>query len=84
LEESEERTPRLWSWVMNSWPHVIFRAGLLLFCLACIYSEDLPIEAVFVGPGLMLSGLIMIERNKREMRDSSSLAPRSSARERSA
>jgi hypothetical protein len=59
---------------MKRWPHVIVRAGLLLFWLACIYSEYIPVEALLVGPGLMLAGVIMMKRNEREMRESSDIA----------
>lgn len=42
--------------------------GMTLFALACIGGEDLPIEAVFVGPALMLIGVILIERKQRKGR----------------
>src|ERR1022692_3736283 len=48
--ESEERTTRLWRWVLESWPQFIFWTGLLSFGSACLNSERLPLEAVLVGP----------------------------------
>jgi len=41
---------------------------MVLFALACIGGEDLPIGAVFVGPALMLIGVIGIERKQRKGR----------------
>ncbi len=63
-EEGEEQAPRLW--ILQRWTHIMLWTGLLLFWLACIDSADLPLEAVFVGPTLMLAGVIMMQRNKRE------------------
>lgn len=54
-------------WIIERWPYIIFWTGLLLFWSACINLAHLPLEAVFVGPILMLSGVVMIKRNKREM-----------------
>jgi len=56
--------------------------GMALFALACIGGEELPIEAVFVGPALMLIGVILIERKqgkgraRRYSRSSRSSIPR--------
>jgi hypothetical protein len=38
---------------------------MVLFWVACIVGEDLPVEALLVGPGLMVLGVILIERRKR-------------------
>ena len=65
-KESEERTALLWRWVLERWPQFIFWTGLLSFASACLNSERLPVEAVFVGPLLMLAGVVMMHRNKRE------------------
>ena len=66
--EDGERTTRLWRWILERWPDFVLWIGLLLFWFACINSEHLPLEALFVGPVLMLAGAIMIDRNKRETR----------------
>jgi hypothetical protein len=65
-EEVEEQAPPLRLWILPRWPHIILWTGLLLFWFACIDSANLPLEAVFVGPVLMLAGIIMIQRSKRE------------------
>jgi hypothetical protein len=62
-----EEVGRLWRWVLKRWPYLFVWAGVLLFWLACINSEHLPVEALFVGPALMLAGVIMIERDKHEL-----------------
>jgi hypothetical protein len=63
--EDQERTPRLLLWIIERWPHIIIWTGLLLFWVACIDSAHLPLEAVLVGPVLMLAGVIML-RIKRD------------------
>jgi len=60
-------TPSLWRWIIKRWPHFFVWTGVLLFWLACINSAHLPIEAMFVGPVLMLAGVVMIERDKRQL-----------------
>ena len=64
-EEGEE--PRLLHWILKRWPYVFVWTGCGLFWLAGIHSSHLPLEAMFVGPVLMLAGVIMIERDKREL-----------------
>jgi hypothetical protein len=41
-------------------------AGLALFALACLYSTRLPVETIWVGPGMMAAGVALRELNKRE------------------
>jgi hypothetical protein len=55
-------------WIIKRWSHIILWTGLLMFGLACIDSAHLPFETVLVGPVLMLAGVIMMVRGKREMR----------------
>lgn len=55
-------------WIIKRWPHIILWTGLLLFCIACMDSARLPFESVLVGPVLMLAAVIMMVRDKREMR----------------
>jgi hypothetical protein len=62
--EDQEPGARLPPWIIEHWPHIIIWTGLLLFWLACIDSAHLPLEAVLVGPVLMLAGVIMLS-NKR-------------------
>ncbi|HUI57484.1 MAG TPA: hypothetical protein VLY04_21050 [Bryobacteraceae bacterium] len=54
-------------WVTRRWPKFLIVVGLLLFWLACLDSAHLPIEALFVGPALMASGIIMEEWNSRDL-----------------
>jgi hypothetical protein len=57
----------MWRWFIKRWPHIILWTGVLLLWLASINSEHLPIEALFVGPVLMLAGAVMIGWNKRKL-----------------
>jgi hypothetical protein len=66
--EGEGRASRLRLWIIKRWSHIILWTGLLLFWLACVDSAHLPFETVLVGPILMLAGVIMMARDKREMR----------------
>jgi len=56
------------SWVVQQWPMLLVRAGLAVFCLACVKSERLPSEAILVGPAMMVAGVAMKEINRRESR----------------
>jgi len=55
---------RLQLWVTEYWPRILVASGLILFALACMAGERLPVESVLVGPGLMLAGVIMIARGR--------------------
>ena len=59
---------RLYIWAVQKWPTLLLRAGLALFWLACINSGRLPIEALFVGPAMMVAGFTMTVFNKRDSR----------------
>jgi hypothetical protein len=59
---------RFESWTVYQWPKLLLHAGWLVFGIACLNSAGLPVEALFVGPGMMAAGVAMIERNKRELR----------------
>jgi hypothetical protein len=43
--------------------------GLALFWLAFAGGETLPVEALFVGPAVMLVGVVLMERRKRRRRN---------------
>jgi len=55
---------KLETWVTERWPGVILHSGWILFGIACLNSARLPVEAMFVGPGMMAAGVCMIEHNK--------------------
>ena len=56
---------RVAAWLHPRWPSVLVFGGLLLFWAACVASAALPIEAFFVGPGLMAGGTILRVRRSR-------------------
>jgi hypothetical protein len=62
------RSDKLYAWAVQKWPGILLRIGLALFWLACINSWRLPVEALFVGPAMMVAGVIMTVFNKRESR----------------
>jgi len=55
---------RLHTWAVRKWPKVLVGAGLFLFALACLNSARLPVEALLVGPAMMLAGVVMTEWNQ--------------------
>jgi hypothetical protein len=57
---------KLYAWAVQKWPTLLLKTGLALFWLACINSGRLPIEALFVGPAMMVAGVTMPVFNKRE------------------
>ena len=67
------------SWAVQQCPMLLVRAGLALFGLACIYCGRLPVEAIFVGPAMMVAGVAMKEINKRELRGQDGRGPRDTA-----
>jgi hypothetical protein len=60
--------PKFEDWTLRQWPRLLLHAGWVLFGIACLDSPRLPVEALFVGPGMMAAGVAMIERDKRESR----------------
>jgi hypothetical protein len=67
-EDHQEAPDRLYTWAIQKWPALLLKAGLALFWLACLNSVRLPIEALFVGPAMMVAGVTMTVFNKRESR----------------
>ena len=62
------RSDKLYAWAVQRWPMLLLRTGLALFWVACINSWRLPIEAVLVGPAMMVAAVTMTVCNKRESR----------------
>ncbi|HUE21371.1 MAG TPA: hypothetical protein VMQ86_06800 [Bryobacteraceae bacterium] len=60
--------PRFENWTVQQWPRLLLHAGWVLFGIACLDSARLPVEALFVGPAMMVAAVAMIERNHRESR----------------
>jgi hypothetical protein len=56
------RTPA--EWILDRWPELLVWSGLVLFWAACIWSERLPLEALLVGPALMVAGVILTVMNR--------------------
>ena len=50
---------RVGAWLVPRWPAYLQRAGFALFLLACVPSNRLPIETIYVGPALMLAGTVL-------------------------
>jgi hypothetical protein len=46
-------------------PHTLIWGGMALFWLACLVGDLLPVEALWIGPSLMVFGVVLIERRKR-------------------
>ena len=44
------------------WPRLLFAAGWVVFWLAVTIGENLPLHALFVGPGMMAAALILLAR----------------------
>jgi hypothetical protein len=51
-------------WVVRTWPKVLIASGLALFWASCIWSAELPPEAFYAGPGLMLAGVVLTVINR--------------------
>jgi hypothetical protein len=59
---------RFENWTARQWPRLLLHAGWVLFGIACLNSARLPVEALLVGPAMMVAGVAMLEWNKRELR----------------
>jgi hypothetical protein len=71
---------RFENWTVHHWPRVLLHAGWILFGIACLDSARLPVEALLVGPGMMVAAVAMMERDKRESRSQSASASSSNSR----
>jgi hypothetical protein len=56
------------TWATRRWPGWLLHGGWALFAMACVNSARLPVEALFVGPGMMLAAVAVKETIKRESR----------------
>jgi len=50
--------------IARSWPDLLFALGWALFWLAGTAGENLPLEALLVGPGIMLGAIVFILRKR--------------------
>jgi hypothetical protein len=55
-------------WFVKGWPKALVLVGWILFWLAGVAGERVPLEALFPGPALMLAGVVMIVRNNPKLR----------------
>ena len=55
-------------WFVKGWPKAVVLVGWILFWLAGVAGESVPLEALFLGPVLMLAGVVMIVRNSPKLR----------------
>jgi hypothetical protein len=55
-------------WFVKGWPKALVLVGWILFWLAGVAGERVPLEALFLGPALMLAGVVMIVRNSPKLR----------------
>jgi hypothetical protein len=65
-QQSEEARYRRYLCIAKHWPGFLISSGFLIFALACINSDKLPTAALFVGPGMMVTGVILKEQNRRD------------------
>jgi hypothetical protein len=60
--------PKFEAWTLRRWPWLLLHSGWGLFGIACLDSARLPVEALLVGPAMMMAAVAMIESYKRESR----------------
>jgi hypothetical protein len=53
------RTRRI-AQILRTWPKCLVMGGAVLYAAGCLNIERLPVEALFVGPGMMLAGIGMM------------------------
>jgi hypothetical protein len=51
--------------MLRLWPRCLVLSGAVLYAAGCLNSERLPVEALFVGPGIMFAGVVMIAGSRR-------------------
>lgn len=56
--ERPDPIERFGAWLIPRWPAFLLRAGFVLFVVACVASNRLPLETIYVGPALMLAGTV--------------------------
>jgi hypothetical protein len=60
---------RFENWTARQWPRLLLHAGWILFGITCLNGARLPVEALLVGPAMMVAAVAMIEWDKRELRE---------------
>jgi len=61
--QSVRTSPVLRFSIVRGWPKLLFALGWVLFWLAGTAGENLPLEALLVGPGIMLTSIVFMMRN---------------------
>ncbi len=51
-------------WVVRAWPKLLIMGGLAIFWASCLWSAILPPETFYVGPTLMLAGVVLTVINR--------------------
>jgi hypothetical protein len=67
--QATDKPDQIYTWIEERRPGLLVGVGLALFWLACLNSARLPMEALLIGPGMMVAGAILAEMKKRESRE---------------
>jgi hypothetical protein len=51
--------------MLRIWPKCLVASGAVLYAAGCLNIDHLPIGALFVGPGIMAAGVLMIAGSRR-------------------
>ena len=46
--------------LVRVWPEWLVASGAVLYAAGCLNAERLPLAALFIGPGIMAAGILMI------------------------
>jgi hypothetical protein len=57
-------------YLTHQWPKLLLAVGWCVFWLVVVSGERLPIPALFIGPGMMAVGLVVLGRKRSRTRSS--------------
>lgn len=55
-------------WTAEGWPKVFIGAGWILFWLAGVAGQAMPMAVLLVGPGMMFAGIFLMVCNRPDTR----------------
>jgi hypothetical protein len=61
MPTDQHRIEQLGRWLLPRWHTILIASGFVLFVMACV-SDQLPEASLYVGPAIMLAGIIVMIR----------------------
>jgi hypothetical protein len=56
--------PKPDGYILLAWQKSLFWGGVIVYAAMCMFGGGLPVEALFIGPAMMLAGVIMMSKTR--------------------